>query len=174
MTTQPGTPRCPQWWKVFSVRGRTGGSYEVHAKHLACDEWRCNCKASEFGDCCWHIKRVLAHACLAGPDRAAGPGDLAAFDVAITDRQHPVPRATTRTRIRCACGEPMLSPKLRMSDDAGHQIVEVQIGGRGAYYAYATRRKLAVGDVVTHYHWSDDGVVAGLGTDYDGPLADLP
>src|SRR3954468_23663459 len=103
MTTQPGAPYCPQWWKVFSVRGRTGSYYEVYSKHVMLGDWRCTCRASDFGDCCWHIKRVLAHACLAGPDRPAGPGDLAAFNVAIIDRPHPVPRATMRTRICCAC-----------------------------------------------------------------------
>jgi hypothetical protein len=156
------------------VRGRRGDYYEVHAKHVLLGEWRCKCRASEFGDRCWHIEHVVAHACLAGPSRAPGADDLAAFDVVIVDRQHPVPRATTRTRIRCACGEPMLAPNLRTLDDSGQQIVEVQIGGRGAHYAYTTWRELAVGDVVTHYTWSNDGVVVGLGTDYGGSLANLP
>jgi hypothetical protein len=116
---QPGEPRCPQWWKVFAVRGRTGESYKVYAKHVVRDDWRCTCKASEFGDRCWHLNLVLGHACLAGPDRAPGPNNLPAFNGAIADRPHPAPRATTRTRTRCECGEPMLSPKMRTRDDAG-------------------------------------------------------
>lgn len=50
-----------------------------------------------------------------------------------------------RTLIRRACGAPMLTPKLRTIDDAGPQTVQVQIGGRGIDYAYATHRELARG-----------------------------
>jgi len=166
-------PRCPQWWKVFSVHGRTGVPYEVYVKHVVCGVWRCTCQASEFGDRCWHIRCVLRHGCLACPGREPGPNDLGAVNVSITGAVK-VPLATRRTPRRCACGEMMLSPKLRMSDDAGHQLVEVQIGGRGAPYAYVSQRELAVGDVVSHYGWSDDGVVVRLGTDYAGELAHLP
>jgi hypothetical protein len=104
------------------------------------------------GATCKHIKRVLRRGCLAVRDeRAAGPNDLAAVGVEITDAARPLPRATQPTKRRCACGEMMLAPRLRMDDGAGHQIVQVQFGGGGAEYAYAWggKRVLAVGDPIT-------------------------
>ena len=129
---------CPQWWSVFSVQGNTE-TYEVYSNHVLCGTWRCGCRGSMFGFRCKHIRRVLRHGCLAGPDpSAAGRNDLGdAVRVSITNTPNPVPRATKPTGRPCVCGEMMLAPLLRIDDGAGHQIVEVQIDGGRAQYAYA-------------------------------------
>jgi hypothetical protein len=141
--------RCPQWWSVFSVRGKTG-IYEVCCDHVLRGTWRCCCPAHRRwpDTTCKHIQRVLNYGCLAGPGRSAGRNDLGAGRVSITGS---VPRLYNRTRLRCACGEMMRAPLLRMDDGAGHQIVQVQFGdGGSAVYAYAWggKRALAVGDEV--------------------------
>lgn len=89
---------------------------------------------------CKHIKSVLRNGCLAGPDRSAGRNDLGVGIAIIGSVQN---RRHERTRRRCACGEMMLAPLLRMDDGAGHQIVEVQFDGGGAQYAYAWRGQRA-------------------------------
>lgn len=58
-------------------------------------------------------------------------------------------RAAQPTGLRCACGQIMLAPLVRMRDDAGNQIVEVWLGGASSYTYAWTGRVLAVGDVVT-------------------------
>jgi SWIM zinc finger len=149
---------CPQWWCAFAVRGDTG-TYEVYADDVRRGAWRCSCPAWRFRGraTCKHIERVHRHGCF-----GAGPNNLRAFGVEITG-ENPM-CAAQRTRWRCACGQMMLAPLMRMRDDAGHQIVEVWFGGANLYtYAWAGR-VLALGDVV------EGGGVVALGSDYLGEL----
>ena len=173
---------CPQWWQVFSVNA----VYLVYANDVISEALACTCTGFELGRTrCRHIKRVLAHGCLAGPAREPGADDLATggpatIGLSISATAHPVPRAARRSRRRCACGEPMLVPVVRMTDDVGHQLVRVRFRYGGAEYAYAWdgRRELAVGDVVSIRSTADqpwfppvrEGTVVGLGTDYAGEL----
>lgn len=146
--------RCPQWWRVFSVRGRTG-TYEVYCRHVLRGTWRCCSPAHRLwpDTPCRHIERVLENGCLAGPACKAGLNDLGGAEgVSITNKPDPVPRLYSCTDLPCACGEMMRAPRVRMHDGAGHQIVEVQYddGGGGGAYAFAWRgkrtRALVVGD----------------------------
>jgi len=168
--------RCPQWWGVFSVRGKSG-TYEVYSDHVLRGTWRCGCGAFIFdghGARCKHIKRVLRHGCLAGPGLIAGRNDLGgSVGVSITYEPNPVRRATECTERPCVCGEMMLAPLLRMDDGAGHQIVEVQFDGGGAQYAYAWggQRALSVGErVPVPPPAGRRGTVVALGSDYAGVL----
>jgi hypothetical protein len=167
--------RCPQWWGVFSVRGKTR-IYEVRSDHVLRGTWRCDCKRFMFDrpDAgCKHIKSVLRNGCLAA-HRSAGPNNLGAVGVSIVGSVHH--RGHEHTGRRCACGEMMLAPLLRMDDGAGHQIVEVQYDGGGAYYAYAWggQRALSVGERVPVAPLAGRRetvtTVVALGSDYAGVL----
>jgi len=169
--------RCPQWWSVFSVRGKTG-TYEVYSDHVLQGTWRCCCPAHRrWRDTpCKHIELVLRNGCLAGPGLPAGRNNLGAARVSITGS---VPRLYNHTQLPCACNEMMLAPLLRMNDGAGHQIIEVQYDD-GTRYAYAWdgKRTLAVEDQVFiaptsgQQHWSParQVTVVALGSDWAGPL----
>jgi hypothetical protein len=168
--------RCPQWWRVFEVRGKTG-VYDVWCD-VARDTWRCRCLGLMFagrGGSCKHIRRVLRNGCF-----GTGRNNLGAVGVTVTGKTNPVPRATKRTRRHCACGEMMLAPDTRTRDDAGHQIVRVQFSDGGPEYAYAWggQRPLTVGDAVDvnrpSEQWAVPRVqqltVVALGSDWAGPL----
>jgi hypothetical protein len=160
--TQAG---CPQFWCAFAVRGDTG-TYEVYAEDVLRGIWRCSCPAWRFfgRTTCKHIERVYRHGCF-----DAGPNDLRAVGVEITGESPMITgespmRATQSTGLRCACGQMMLAPLVRMRDGAGHQIVEVSFGG-ASWYTYAwAGRVLAVGDVVTVDQ--NRVTVVALGSDY--------
>lgn len=164
-------PRCPQWWQVFMVRGSTG-QYAVYADDVVLGIMRCTCPASSLRrrePPCKHIRRVVSHGCFAAPDRAPGPNDLSAFNVSVLPCDHPVPRLTRRVRQRCACGEPMQAPKLRLDDDAGHQIVRVVVDNGGTEYAYvwAGKTPLSTGDtVIIEQPGYLRGTVIGFGSDW--------
>lgn len=154
---------CPQWWRAFAVRGNAG-IYEVYADDVLRGRWRCSCPAWRFGGrtTCKHIERIHRHGCFGD-----GPNDLRAFGVEITG-DNPM-RAAQPTGLRCACGQMMLAPLMRVRDDAGRQIVELREGASTYTYTYAwAGRVLAVGDVVTVGQYRD--TVVALGSDYLGEL----
>ncbi|ORA31571.1 hypothetical protein BST13_24755 [Mycobacterium aquaticum] len=166
-------PRCPQWWQVFGLRGTTG-AYAIYAADVEHGIMRCTCPAWELRgreETCKHIRRVMGHGCLAGPDRAPGPNDFAAFGVAVLPCVHPTPRRARRIRQLCACGEPMMAPKLRLTDDAGHQLVRVTFDDPRREYVYAWDgdRPLGVGDAVTiERPGHPRATVVALGSDWAG------
>jgi hypothetical protein len=155
--------RCPQWWRAFAVRGDTA-TYEVYADDVRRGTSHCSCPAWRFRGrtTCKHIERVQRHGCF-----GAGPNDLRAFGVEITSES--LMRSTQHTGLRCACGQMMLAPLMRMRDDAGHQIVEVVWLGFTSSYTYAwVGRVRAAGDVVTVT--AAPATVVALGSDWAGEL----
>ena len=185
-------PRCPQWWAVFGVHGGgrrgQGEVYVISVVDVVAGLWRCTCPDFTYRRAgCKHIRAVAAHGCLAGPSRAAGSNDLARVGVAMVAEANRAPGSARRTGRRCVCGELMLSPVLRLADEAGRQVVRVRLGGRDTEshgcvtspeYTYASGRELAVGDVVAvpAPSWRRKGSVGtgvGWGSDYLGELAVL-
>jgi hypothetical protein len=94
----------------------------------------------------------------------------------MTKEPNPTPRATRTTLLRCACGQMMLAPIVRLRTGAGHQIVGVKIGAASTVFAFAWGgdHDLAVGDAVTVEPLvagaPSPGTVVALGSDYDGPM----
>lgn len=164
-------PRCPQWWQAFRVIGRRADIYAVYADDIVHGTMYCTCPALRK-DTCWHIQCVMKHGCLAGPDREAGRNDLTAFGVEVlTLEEHPKPRLAQRLRQRCACGEPLQVPNLRLTDDEGHQLVRVVFDDPKTEYGYAWAgaQALRVGDAVTVGE-SGYATVVGFGSDWAGSL----
>jgi len=128
--------RCPQWWGVFSVRGKSG-TYEVYSDHVLRGTWRCGCGAFIFdghGARCKHIKRVLRHGCLAGPGLIAGRNDLGgSVGVSITYEPNPVRRATECTERPCV-----------WRDDAGSAAADGRRRGPPDRRGAVRRRRRAV------------------------------
>jgi hypothetical protein len=151
--------RCPQYWATFSVRG-SAGTYDVGVDDPVRGTWTCSCKAWIFGGrtTCKHIERVRAHGCLGG-----GPNSLGSAGIEITG-SNPM-RASASTRRRCACGQLMRVPVLRMQI-RGHWIVQIDSGG--GPYTYASTRAWRVGDVVNV--GGRPGTVVAIGSDYLGEL----
>lgn len=164
-------PRCPQWWQAFRVIGRRADIYTVYADDIVHDTMRCTCPALRQ-DTCWHIQCVMRHGCFAGPDREAGLNDLTAFGVEVLAlEQHPQPRLAQRLRQRCACGEPLQLPNLRLTDDEDRQLVRVVFADSKTEYGYAWdgAQALRVGGAVTV---GENGyaTVVDFGSDWAGSL----
>jgi hypothetical protein len=168
-------PRCPQWWQVFAVRG-TREMRRVCADNIVHGIMGCTCPSFEYRgreDTCKHVLRVMRHACLAAPGHPAGPNDAEKFGVSVLSCEHPRPRLARRIHRRCACGELMLAPELRLTNEAGHQIVRVVIDvdekEKEYSYAWAGEPALRAGDAVTiNRPGYLRGTVVGLGSDWAG------
>jgi hypothetical protein len=179
--------RCPQWWAVFDVLHGID-TYQVQCDDVMQNEWRCFCRSWIYGGhvTCKHIEQVMRHACLASANHPAGPNDLASAGITITNKPHYVPRygngkpASVATSQRCACGELMRQPQLRM-DAAGNQIIQLEYAGRKYLFAWAVEPKRC-GDRLPvsvlpprlreYYDTPEQTVVVvALGTDLDGELS---
>jgi len=139
--------RCPQWWAVFDVLHGID-TYQVQCDDVMQNKWRCFCRSWIYGGhvTCKHIEQVMRHACPASANHPAGPNDLASAGITITNKPHYVPRygngkpASVATSQRCACGELMRQPQLRM-DAAGNQIIQLEYAGRKYLFAWAGEPK---------------------------------
>ena len=177
----------PQWWAVFDVLHGID-TYQVQCDDVMQNKWRCFCRSWIYGGhaTCKHIEQVMRHACLASANHPAGPNDLASAGITITNKPHYVPRygngkpASVATSQRCACGELMRQPQLRM-DAAGNQIIQLEYAGRKYLFAWAGEPKRC-GDRLPvsvlpprlreYYDTPEQTVVVvALGTDLDGELS---